>query len=191
MWQVYCPQSWGEAGYALKQSIWTSWPWAMQDHREAAVSDSSGEWTYSSADVTANLEKVSWWTANQTWPNSVPLLQSTLTVSWAASGELFPTGWGRWSSTRERWSYLGENSKEPLQWLADWNISFVRKGWESWNSLVWRRLGGGWISLMCTNTLKEAVKTKGVKNLSSCTREEWSVIRWYKLVCKNTLTYET
>lgn len=47
-----------------------------------------------------------------------------------------------WAShyKRDRWKYWRKPKEGPLRWWKGWNISHVKKGWESWNYLVWTRL---------------------------------------------------
>lgn len=59
------------------------------------------------------------------------------------------------SSIRSARNYWGDSSRMLWRWLGDWNMSFMRKGWESWAFLAWT-----WQreDLICTNTLRTDVK---------------------------------
>lgn len=104
---------------------------------------------------------VSWWTPNWSWWSNVPLQQRRLIAFWDALGEVLPADWGRgafiyhlfsaskvrtWStvsrsgllSTIETWA-RGRKSNNPQRWLSIWSISSMRKGWDSWECLSWRR----------------------------------------------------
>ena len=44
-------------------------------------------------------------------------------------------------STRRTWSCWSRSRGGPQRWSEGWNISPVRKGWESWGCSAWRREG--------------------------------------------------
>ena len=86
------------------------------------------------------------------------------TISWDASKEAWPAGWGRWFcpstllwwdstwspasssgalSTGKTWtSWIGSRGG-PQKWSEGCNTFPVRKGWESWACTAWRREGCG------------------------------------------------
>jgi len=78
--------------------------------------------------------------------------------------KVLPAGWERWSlpstyhwwdhtwsaasssglpSTKETQAKWRESNKGVQEWWRDWTISPVRKAWESWYCLAWRREASG------------------------------------------------
>jgi len=60
-------------------------------------------------------------------------------------------------------------SRGGLQkWLGDWSISSMRKGWEIWACLAWRRADWERILWMPLITLRVGVKTVGPNSFQWC-----------------------
>lgn len=64
----------------------------------------------------------------------------------------------RLHTMRDRWKYWREAKERPLRLWKGWNISHVKKGWESWDSLAWKREGSGCITSMYANISRENIK---------------------------------
>lgn len=83
-------------------------------------------------------------------------------VFWAVLGRALSTGWGKWSFcfTQHQWgciwsimsisglsstkrirTYGNQSSSGSQRQLRHWRIFHERRGWESWNSSVWRTEG--------------------------------------------------
>jgi len=42
-------------------------------------------------------------------------------------------------SSKHAWNYWRETSRGLQRWLGAWSISFMRKGWQTWDCSAWRR----------------------------------------------------
>ena len=78
-------------------------------------------------------------TLKRAWPEDWRRLSSPSTLPWwdhiwnTASSSGLP-------SSRKNGNYWRESRKWLQRWSEVWNISCIRKGWEIWDCVVWRRL---------------------------------------------------
>ena len=111
-----------------------------------------------------------WFMKSWTWATDVRSQPRRPTVSWAASKEAWPAGWGRWvcpsallcsallcsgetspgvlrpalePSAQERHGPVGVGPEEGDKWSEGWSSSPMRKGWENQGCSAWRREGCG------------------------------------------------
>ena len=122
-----------------------------------------------------------WLTGSSTQLCNVHSEPRKLTIPWAPSKAAWPAGRWRWFcpsvplwwdatwsptsssgalSTRRTWNCWSRSRGGPWRWSKWWNTSPVRKGWESWGYLAWRREGSreilwwclrpGWMGLWAT-----------------------------------------
>ena len=103
-----------------------------------------------------------WWMESWTWASNVPSQSRKSIASWAASKEVWPAGWGRWScpsalcwwglrwssvsrcgvlGIRETWTCWSTSRGGPQKWCKGRNTSPLRIGWERWGYSAWRREG--------------------------------------------------
>lgn len=113
------------------------------------------------------------------------------TTSWAVLGRLSPAGWRGnltsllilslvrqisssgtscgLTSSKNTWTYWSESAKGLQRQLRNWNISQMRKSWESWDSSFIpekRSLGG--VLAVCVHTWGEGVN-----------KRESGISQWY------------
>lgn len=114
--------------------------------------------------VHSDGKQIQIWTPGWVRASSVPCLQRRPMVSQAALHKLLSSGGERWSlpaiqhwcihtwstltssgllSTKETWAYWWRVQQRAMGWLRSKNTSCTRRGWESWDSLGWRRGGLG------------------------------------------------
>jgi len=68
-------------------------------------------------------------------------------------------------STRRKWSCWSGSRVEPWGYSEGWNTSPMRKGWERWTCLVWRREGSKETSLWPFSAWGEFISTRGTNFL--------------------------
>ena len=123
-----------------------------------------------------------WWMNSWTWAGNMRSQLRKPTVSWAASKEAWPAGWGRWFcpstplwrdhtwstasgsgvlSTGRTWTCWSGSRGGPQKWSEGWNSSPKRKGWESWGCSAWRREGSGETFLRAFNTERGLLRKMG------------------------------
>ena len=90
--------------------VWTSWSSTRTSARSCtwvgAIASTNTCWADNGLRAALRRRTWGWWlTRSSTWPGGVYLEPRRPTVSWAASREVWPAGWGRWfcPSTPLRW----------------------------------------------------------------------------------------
>ena len=153
---------------------WTSWRGGPVWNSRSSTRSSTRSCTWVRATPAINtvwgikewkaaLPRRTWghrWMKSWIWATDVYLQPRRPTISWAASREARPAGWGRefcpsallwwdltWSpvsssealSTRRTRTCWSRSRGGPQKSSEGWSASSIRKGWESWGCSVWKR----------------------------------------------------
>ena len=110
------------------------------------------------------------------WPWPYSCFSILLQVDWGKLSFPFVQHWWgyTWStvsssglhSSRETQTYWNKPSKGPWRQLGYWSISAIRKGWESWDCSVWRRIRRSLPTY--TNTWTEDIKKSEAGSFQWC-----------------------